>query len=275
MDSVLRDMRGAEGGIYSASDADSEGEEGVFFVWTPAQLKEHLSKDDAKLVIDLYGVSEVGNFEGRNILHLPTSIESYARNHKIEVSELLMQLDRVREQLRLVREKREKPLVDTKILAGWNGLMITALAQGYVVLKDERFLQAAADIAEFIWQQQRPEKGKLYRVNLAGKASVAAGLEDYAFYGEALLALYDATKTTSWLDRAQQLADEMISIFWDTEYGGFFMNSVDAGTLPCGKTEKCRRQRAAIRAIHRRCGCWRHSVIALMTRSTLNKPEKH
>lgn len=228
LDYVLRDMRGPGGGIYSAGDADSEGEEGVFFIWTPAQLKEHLDEDDANLVIDLYGVSEGGNFEGKNILHLPTSIQSYAADHKIQVPDLLKRLDKARELLRLARDKREKPLVDTKILTGWNGLMITALVQGYVALEDKRYIQAAEDIAQLIWQRQRSKEGQLRRVNLAGNASVAAGLEDYAYYIEALLALYDATATTSWLSMAQQLTDEMISLFWDKEYGGFFMNSTEA-----------------------------------------------
>ena len=107
-DYVLRDLISPEGAFYAARDADSEGEEGVFFIWTPAQLKEYLDKDDAELIIDLYGVSVGGNFEGKNILHLPTSIESYASSNKIEVSVLLKRLDRAREKLRQARDKRER-----------------------------------------------------------------------------------------------------------------------------------------------------------------------
>jgi hypothetical protein len=129
LDYVLRDMTSPEGAFYSATDADSAGREGVFFVWTPEQIRSALPPREAALAIDLYGVTPEGNFEGSSILHLPVSLNEYARRANLPLAGLLSELDTIRGRLRLAREKRPHPLGDDKVITAWNGMMITALAE--------------------------------------------------------------------------------------------------------------------------------------------------
>ncbi len=224
LDYVLRDMTSAEGAFYSATDADSDGEEGLFFLWTTAQISNSLSKEDANFVIDLYGMTETGNFEQSNILHLPDSLDEVAKQQNITLDELTARVDRIRTILYQAREKRNHPLRDNKILTSWNGMMISALAEAGQILDNAAYTHAATKAAEFIWQHNRQSNGELLRVHLAGSSSIAAQQEDYAYYAESLMHLYDATGDQRWLKRGQQVVDIMLKHFWDKQIGGFYMS---------------------------------------------------
>ncbi len=224
LDYVLRDMTSPEGGFYSATDADSEEEEGVFFLWNREQIQQVLSKSDARLAIDLFGISENGNFASSNILHLPQSLEKYAKQNDIALTLLLKRVDFIRNQLYQAREKREHPLRDEKILTAWNGMMIGTFAEAGMLLEQPRYFQAAVKAADFIWQKSRNRNSELKRVHLDGSSSIPAQQQDYAYYAEGLLNVYDMTGNDIWLTRAVEITDSMVQRFWDSENGGFFMS---------------------------------------------------
>ena len=230
LDYFLREMTSSEGGFYSATDADSSGAEGEFFVWTPEELRQVLDRDDAALAIDLWGVTEAGNFEGKNILYLGQPLADHAAEHSLDLGEFLDRVDRIREQLWQSRETREHPLRDDKIVTAWNGMMITAFVAGAEILGDSRYLAAATRAAEFLWSRNRRSEGGLWRIHLAGRSSIPALQEDHAYLAEALLSLYDATGEKRWLARGREVADAMLDRFWDDEAGGFFMTA--AGVDP-------------------------------------------
>ena len=235
LDYVLREMTSPSGAFYSATDADSEGEEGIFFVWTPEQLKAALSEDDAAFAMDLWGVTEAGNFEGRNILHLDRSLAEEAADRDLPLDDLLTRVDGLRETLWQVREEREHPLRDDKLLAAWNGMMITAFADGARHLGEPRYLEAAQRAAEDLWQHQVREDGSLFRVRLGGSASVEGQQEDYAYLMEAFLNLHDLGVQGPWLERTRQLADVMLQRFWDRDVGGFFQSAEGVDPLLIGR----------------------------------------
>lgn len=223
-DYVLRDMTDPDGGFYSATDADSEGEEGTFFLWTPDQIRASLSKQDAAFAMMLFGVSEEGNFEHSNILNLPEPLTQVAKKEGVSVDELSIRINRIRETLYQAREKRVHPLRDQKILTAWNGMMITSFAQAGVLLDEPRYTKAATDAAQFIWQHNRKGLGELTRVHLEGSSSINAQQEDYAYFAESLIHLYDATNEQHWLDKAIEITDSMLAIFQDKAVGDFFMS---------------------------------------------------
>jgi uncharacterized protein len=218
---ALREMRGPEGGFHSALDADSEGEEGRFYVWTPDEIREALDAaglgERAEQVLAYYGVTPEGNFEGRNILHLPggPAVEGPA------------DLDRVRRALYTYRSRRTWPGKDDKRLTSWNALMIAALAEAGATLPCADYLEAAVACAEFVWRHLRDERGRLLRSYKDGEARLPAYLEDYAYLVEALLTLYEATFEVRWFDAARETADLMIELFADPERGGFFTTAHD------------------------------------------------
>ena len=230
LDYVLRDMTSAEGAFYSATDADSEGEEGVFFLWTDEQIRQALSNADAEFAIELFGVAKNGNFEGSNILHLPLPLEEIALQQQISLSELFDRIDSIRDKLYRAREAREHPLRDEKILTGWNGMMISTFAQAGVLLDEPRYSDAAVRAAQFIWDHNRASVGELSRVHLNGSSSIAGQQEDYAYFAESLLHVYDATADDHWLARAEEIANGMLTHFWDESAGIFYM-SRDEGQL--------------------------------------------
>lgn len=235
LDYVLKEMRAPEGGFYSASDADSEGEEGRFFTWTLAEVRAVLTPQEAELAKSIYGLSRIGNFEGRNIPHLEQSLEHEAKNRKLDEATLIRRLDGINLKLYQARGRRIAPLRDDKIIAAWNGMMITALAEAADRLGKSEYRQAAERAAEFLWRHNRSASGHLLRVHLEGRSSVAATLEDYAYLGEAMLALYDLTAAQTWLERAQELATALLHRFRDREGGGFFLNEADAGITAMGR----------------------------------------
>ncbi|HIE02681.1 MAG TPA: thioredoxin domain-containing protein [Thiotrichaceae bacterium] len=224
LDYVLREMTSPEGGFYSATDADSEGEEGLFFLWTPAQIRAVLDEADANFALTLYGVTEKGNFESQNILYLPLSLDTYAKTHGIPLPQLVDKIDRIRDKLRQARDKREAPLRDDKIITAWNGMMIATFALAADILEEPRYLAAAQRAANLIWTKLKKGPGELWRIYLPGSASIPAHQEDYAYFAEALLHLYDVSGNPIWLDRASEMAEGMLTPFWDNTQGGFFMN---------------------------------------------------
>ncbi|WP_296806090.1 DUF255 domain-containing protein [Thiocapsa sp.] len=231
LDFVLRDLTSPAGGFYSATDADSEGEEGLFFLWTPAELRSALSPEDAELAIALYGVTESGNFEGRNILHLPIAPVKFAAARGLTPAALLKRLDAINQRLYRHREGRPHPHRDEKILTAWNGMMITALAEAADALDEPRYLTAAQRAAELLWSELRTAPGRINRVYLDGRAAQPGLLEDYAFLGQAMIALFDATGEQRWLTRAREMADALWERFADHDEGGLFMGEPAEATL--------------------------------------------
>ena len=219
-DYVLRDMTSPDGAFYSATDADSEaadGEsvEGEFFVWTKAQLRDALAPADAELTIRIFGVTDEGNFEHRNILFLDRPLDESADDLGLSLEDLLGRLDRIRERLYQVREERLHPLRDDKILTSWNGMMIRAMAEAADALGEPAYAEAAARSADFLWRHGRRDDGGLWRVWLDGKASTPGLVQDYAHLAHAMVALHDVTGDVDWLERSQAVATEMIERFWD------------------------------------------------------------
>jgi len=209
---ALREMRAPEGGFYSALDADSEGEEGRFYVWTPEELREVLG-DEADAAAEFYGVRPGGNFEGRTIL------TRGAREPE--------GLGEIRRRLYEARAQRVWPGLDDKRLTSWNALMISALAEAGAVLEREDFLGAARDCATFVLRDLRDERGRLLRTFKDGEAKLNAYLEDHAFLLDALLVLYESTFEPRWFAAARELADSTIERFADEKRGGFFETSSD------------------------------------------------
>ncbi len=226
LDWALREMRGPEGGFYSALDADSEGEEGRFYVWTPEEIEAALG-EGAQAVAKFYGVSEAGNFEGHNILHLAGGAAAPEPAG----------LDAARQALYEVRSKRVRPGLDDKRLTAWNALMLGALAEAGAALGREDYLDAARECAEFVLRDLRDGNGRLLRTYKDGEGRLNAYLEDHAFLLEALLTLYEATFEPRWFEAAQALSDTMIARFGDPERGGFFSTSPDHEALIARRKE--------------------------------------
>jgi uncharacterized protein len=229
---VLRDMRSPEGGFYSAEDADSEGAEGLFYLWTDQQIREILPPDLAALFCRFYDITPRGNFEnGMNIPHISLSWEAFAKKEGLETSELKARLEEAREQLFAVREKRIHPQKDDKILTSWNGLMIAALAKGSQALNDPTYAWAARRSADFILERLRtPSKG-LFRRYRDGHVAHQGFLEDYAFFIWGLIELYETTFELRYLEEALLLNQRQLDLFWDPEKGGCFFTPRDGEQL--------------------------------------------
>ena len=227
---VLREMTSPQGGFYSSQDADSEGEEGRFFLWTLAELRSVVGEDRAPLVARFFDVSEEGNFEGRNILHRTIEIAEAARLFSKPLDETRTSIETARERLFYARERRVKPGRDEKILTAWNGMMISALAEGYRVLRDDRFLLAAGRAVDFV--RTRLWVGHALRRSFKdGIARFNAYLEDYALMISALVDTYEASLDRKYLEFAREMAEVMIERFADPENGGFFFTSDDHENL--------------------------------------------
>ncbi len=232
LDYVLREMQAPEGGFYSATDADSEGEEGKFFVWTQQQIVTALGAEDATRFFAYYAASMGGNWEGKNILHTPRPPSEVARQLGITDEELGASLERGRRRLYEIRSTRVPPLLDDKVLSSWNGLMIGALAEGYRVFRDERYRAAAERAAQFASTTLTRDDGGLFRTwRRNGRAHLDAYLEDYAYLGSALLDLYEATGNHEHLGRALALAERLVADFGDPAQGDFFQTARGHETL--------------------------------------------
>ena len=230
-DYVLRDMTDSAGGFYSAEDADSEGEEGTFYVWGPEQTASVLGKDNAEIFNAYYGVTKKGNFEkGRTVLHVSASVEKLAKEFNQSGDEIKNILTDSRAKIYEERQKRIRPGRDDKVITAWNGLMISSLAYGGAVLREEKYITAAKRSAEFILSTLC-ENGRLMRYYRDGKVVEKAFLDDYAFMTMALLDLYEATFDAKWLFEAKKLAEKMIELFADDAHGGFFLTGKDGEEL--------------------------------------------
>ncbi len=246
LDYVVREMTSPEGGFYSSQDADSEGHEGKFFVWTPDEIRSVLGgsasgllivskskssdTNDAQLFMDAYGVTERGNFEGKNILHRVRDTDVLAEMHRMSADEVERKLDAARQKLFAARERRVKPARDEKILTGWNGLMLAAFAEAARVLKREDYHKVAARNADFLLEKMRDEQGRLKHSYKDGQARLNGYLEDYANLAEGLLALYETTFEEKYWVAARELADQILEHFTDPR-GGFFDTSDDHEAL--------------------------------------------
>lgn len=222
LDYVARDMQLADGGFYSATDADSEGEEGTFFTWSIDELQDVLDASEMQLVSLLYAPSELGNFEGSNILNLSRSLEEYAAESAIE--NFTERLDVILQKLYLAREKRIHPLRDDKLIVAWAAAMMTTFVKAATTLNKENYLVVAKKAAEFVWSKNVDEGARLHRIYLNGTVSIAGQLEDYANFAEALIALFDATNEVLYLQQAEQLMMTALAEFWDDEHAGFFLS---------------------------------------------------
>ena len=219
---IFREMTAPEGGFYSALDAETDAEEGKYYVWTADEIQKILDKKDASRFNEIYGVDKGPNFEGKNVLYVPEGAEA---------EDSVKDLSAARKKLLTARFEREYPLLDTKIIVNWNGLMIDALAYGYQILGEERYLAAAAKAARFILDTLRKPDGELWHTYTAGVIKQDAYLDDYAFLVRGLLRLHQATGEKQWLDSAQTLTDKMIQLFWDNKNGGFYYTKADAKHL--------------------------------------------
>lgn len=226
-DYVLHELTSPEGGFYSAMDADSEGKEGKYYIWSLDEVREILTEDEAAFAIEIFGMSETGNYEGSNVLYLPVTLGNYSEKKGMPLKQVLDELDLVRGKLLSYRNKRSSPLRDEKIIISWNSMMITALANASQVLNNKKYLDMAVNSAEFIWNNMRNEDNNLWRIYLDGEASVSASQDDYAYYSEALLILYDITDDILWQKRSRLIVEKMLDKFWDSKNHGFYITAED------------------------------------------------
>jgi uncharacterized protein len=224
LDYVLREMTSPEGGFYSTQDADSEGEEGKFFLWTPAQVEDVVGAELAKIARRFFDITEEGNFESGSILHRTLGVGDAARLFRMSEEEMAAAVAEIRRKLFEARERRVKPARDEKILAAWNGMMIGAFAEGYRAIGERRYLDAAKRAADFVLAGMW-DGGALKRSFKDGVARFNAYLEDYGLMITALIDTYEASLESAWLARARTLAEAMLEHFLDREKGGFFFTS--------------------------------------------------
>lgn len=228
---ICREMTAPEGGFFSATDADSEGVEGKFFVWTPDEIRAVLPEEDARIFCAYYDIAPEGNWEHNNIPNTPRSMETVARELRLTLEDLRASLDRSRPLVYAARSRRVPPGLDDKILTGWNGLMISAMAEGARVLGENRYLERAEAAADFLLRTMRRPDGGLYRTYRNGKAHLPACLEDYACLAEGLIDCYEAGAHEGFLREAVRLAERILSEFQDTERGGFYTTARDHEAL--------------------------------------------
>ncbi len=230
VDYLLEDFTSPEGGFYSARDADSEGEEGTFYVWSPGEIDDVLGEEDGAIFRRVHDVSAAGNFEGRNILHLPHDLAAIARQEGVEEEELRERLAGMRARLKEVRAEREAPFRDEKILASWNGLAVRAFAEAGAALGRDDYLDAARRAADLLLEHLWSE-GRLLRVLKDGEARIDGFLEDYAAMGNALLTLHETTLEPRWLEVSVALADRILESFLDAEEGILYDSPSDGEAL--------------------------------------------
>jgi uncharacterized protein YyaL (SSP411 family) len=224
---ILREMTSPEGPFYSTQDADSEGVEGKFFVWSREEMQDILG-GDAELFCSIYDVTAEGNWEGHNILHLARGLDQEARLLGLAEEDLHRRLEACKQKLLAVRNRRVWPGRDEKFLTSWNGLMISAMAKAYQVLEQPEYLQAAVHAADYVLSHMRSGDGRLLRTAGAGApAKLNAYLEDYTFMLDALVTLYESSFEPRWLEAALDLARITIEQFWDDAEGGFFYTGKD------------------------------------------------
>jgi len=221
MNYLMREMLHTEGGFYSTQDADSEGEEGKFFVWTEEEISQILGEESSEIFCRIYDVSEEGNFERKNILHPILTLEQTSKLFRRELREIESLVADAKVKLFQEREKRLKPFRDEKILTSWNGLMLSGLAEAIKISRHQTYLEAANRTVDFIFTKMFRD-GRLLHTYKSGTAKILGYLDDYAFLAAGLLDLFEATLNRAHLDRTVKLAEIMLDEFWDEAGGGFF-----------------------------------------------------
>ncbi|MDJ0924971.1 MAG: thioredoxin domain-containing protein [Acidimicrobiia bacterium] len=227
LDYLAATMRDPSGGIHAAEDADSEGVEGKYYVWSWGEFRS-LTGDDADLVADLYGVTQNGNFEGANNLHIATSPASLADEYGIEIADVNAAKDRADRALLEARDQRIRPGLDDKVIASWNGLALRAFAEAASVLEEARYLEVATGIAEFVTDAMIRD-GRLQRAWRQGRSSGPGYCDDYASMAVGLYTLFSVTGDTQWYEEADRLTAAMVQLFGDS--GGFFSPGADVPGL--------------------------------------------
>src|SRR3954447_1178194 len=217
---VAREMTSPEGGFYSSLDADSEGHEGRYYVWDSGEL-DTLLGEDGRLLKIFWGVTAEGNFEGRNILFVPHDAEAVANAQGVTTHELRTAVERAQRILYEARERRVRPGLDDKILAGWNGLMLRGVAEAARAFDDAELRVLAVRNGEFLFRSMVRD-GRVLRTYKTGEAKIAGFLEDHAAIALGALALYELTFERAWLDRARALGDQIIQWFWDADAQALF-----------------------------------------------------
>ena len=218
---VLRDMQLPEGGFYSATDADSEGAEGIFFLWTKDEIESALTEIEAKLIIDVYGITEVGNFEGSNILNLSRSFSDVEKMHGEDFAK---RLDKVLLKLYKVREQREHPLRDEKLIVAWAAAFVNTLALAGSYFNNKEWVESAEKAIRLIVKKCVAKDFRLSRIYLNGNVSIEGQLEDYVNLIEAMLSLFDITSNLIFLNQANSLMGKCIDEFWDEESDRFYLS---------------------------------------------------
>lgn len=239
MEYLLRDMRSPEGAFFSAQDAESEGEEGKFYMWTESEVRQLLDQEAAQVAIEAFGIMPQGNYRdeasgkqsGKNVLYLKRDPAGLATEMGIPQARIEEDLSRARQMLFSARKKRVPPGKDDKVLTDWNGLTIAALAKASQALGEPSFATPAREAAGFLLDRMRPAGGPLLHRFRGGEAAIPGNIDDYAFLIWGLTELYEATFDTVWLRAALDLADEMLADFWDNEDGGFYFTSNRAEQL--------------------------------------------
>jgi len=242
---VLRDMTAPEGGFYSAEDADSEGEEGKFYLWTQEEIRQALGNEELGFVAEVFNVERDGNFvdqatgrrSGVNILHVTKSLKELASDLSLSQQDLQKHLEVIQQKLFAHREKRVHPMKDDKILTDWNGLMIAALAKGAQAFNEPPYAQAAQRAADFVLGTMRKPNGRLWHRHRAGQTGIEANLDDYAFLVWGLIELYEAIFDARYLKVALELTDDMLRHFWDEDGGGLYLMPDDGESLLVRKKE--------------------------------------
>jgi uncharacterized protein YyaL (SSP411 family) len=241
---VQRDMTSPEGGFYAAEDADSEGQEGKFYVWSEDEVRGALTAEEADLAAMVFNIDAEGNFEGmsgesagRNILHLTADLDKIAAELQVPEDDFRLRVESIRAKLLAARRERVPPLKDTKILTDWNGLMIAALAKVGQLPDEARFAQAAEKAADLILTKMRQPDGRLRHRLMDGEAGIPGFLDDYAFLTWGLIELYETTFAARYLRAAIELTDSVLARFWDEKQGGFFFTADDATELPPRRME--------------------------------------
>lgn len=236
---VLRDMTAPGGGFYSAEDADSEREEGKFYIWTEDEIRKTLEKEKGNLFIDVFNVQKEGNYSeeasgkqaGKNILHLRQPLSRISSQFKVPENEIEESIESARYKLFSLREKRVHPHKDDKILTDWNGLMIAALAKGAKAFNEPKYVDSARRAVDFILNRMRTSDGRLLHRYRDGKAGIQANVDDYAFLIWGLFELYEASFDTNYLKTALDLNNQLVKYFWDEKSGGFYFTPHDGEAL--------------------------------------------
>jgi len=242
---ILRDMTASEGAFYSAEDADSDGKEGKFYLWTQEEIRRALGNEELDFVTRVFNIEKDGNFaeqttgrkSGDNILHLGKALSEFASDLNLSQQDLQENLDAIRQTLFAHREKRIHPMKDDKILTDWNGLMIAALAKGAQAFDEQEYAEAACRAADFILGNMSKPDGRIWHRYRDGQAGVEANLDDYAFLAWGLIELYEATFNTRYLEAALKLTDNMVGHFWDEDSGGLYLTPDDGERLLVRKKE--------------------------------------